>query len=392
MAKTSTGPTVPRNLPYTQGTGSPGPGPYGGGAVDFTKTGIQGPLNFDTYGCKVFGENPATPDWATATQYFERKVFNSGKLQIPELGVEMPFWGFEDPLKNPGKRTFPSPVIRLKEGELAHVKLEASFGRHTIHHHGIEPTTINDGVGHVSMEVSGSYIYQWQPRSPGTWFYHCHVNTVLHFKMGLYGLLIVDPADGWGRVHKGATKYRYDVEQFWVLDDKDPNWFTLDRQAGLCGEDVGLNVFKPQYFFVNGVHKARTATDVGSGQTHPVAVKARSDQKILLRVLNGAYSMVRLQIEDIPFEIVSIDGHSLVGSAERPWCKAQPCPPNEVMILPTASRHEIWIDPMQIPVNKRKQRYKVTFDYLDWITKRPHNPGQGLLEGKAETFIDIIWS
>lgn len=390
MAKTPT--STQRALPYTQGTGSPGPGPYRGGLPDYSQTGVKGPLNFDSYGCKVFTEAPPTADWETATQYFERKVFNSGSLAIPEMGITMPFWGFEDTLKKKGQRLFPSPMIRLKAGEMTHVRLRASFGAHTIHHHGIEPTTMNDGVGHVSFETTGEYIYQFVPRHAGTWFYHCHVNTVLHFKMGLYGLLIVDPEEGWGRVHNGATKYRYDVEQFWVLDDKDPRWFSIDRQGGLCGEDVALNVFKPELFFINGVHKSRTAAASTSGQAHPVAVKAQKDQRILIRILNGSYSVAKVTIEDIPFECVAMDGHAMVGSNERPWATPYEYVANEPMLLPTAQRMDIWIDPTKIPPAKRRSRYMVNFEYLDWVTKKPHNQGQGLREGKAQTYIDINWA
>jgi hypothetical protein len=55
---------------------------------------------------------------------------------------------------------------------------------------------MNDGVGHCSMEI-GHYIYQWQPNFIGSYFYHCHRNTVQHFEFGLYGFTIIDPPDAF---------------------------------------------------------------------------------------------------------------------------------------------------------------------------------------------------
>src|SRR5688500_11981625 len=64
-------------------TGVPGPGQYGGGGVEFSKTAVKGPETFDTFGCDVFRENPNTPDWTTANVYFERKSFLNGELKMP---------------------------------------------------------------------------------------------------------------------------------------------------------------------------------------------------------------------------------------------------------------------------------------------------------------------
>ena len=94
-------------------------------------------------------------------------------LQLPAWdGTLLNFFLFEDnQLRAPFNRpVYPGPTTRVPRGAVFHAKV-LSHGPppHTIHWHGIEPTSINDGVGHCSMEI-GNYTYQWQPNFIGTLF------------------------------------------------------------------------------------------------------------------------------------------------------------------------------------------------------------------------------
>ena len=363
------------------------PGFNNSGAVDFSANGVGGE-DFSTFGCKVF--NPLTtptPDWQTSNAYFERKSFNEATLAMSD-GTLINHWGFEDTLRAKGVRSFPSPLIRVQEGDMVHVKLTSRNNAHTIHHHGIEPTTMNDGVGHVSFEVLESYVYQWQPKHAGSWFYHCHKNTVLHFEMGLYGFLIVDPKpDQYGRVnaYKGGPFYTPARERFWIFDDIDPRWHTLEQGAGQCGEDVGLNVFQPKYFFVNGVENTKCKTNAG------VRIQAKSGEKVLIRMLNASYSVVKITIEQLKGSIIAVDGHAL-DTAERPWTSWIPVAANQPIYLSTAGRNDLFIDldPTKNTFVKGRE-YKVVFEFQDWIKRTIHNVNapNAVNVGRAETTIVI---
>ncbi len=186
-------------------------------------TGIVEEITYATFGCNVFKESPATPDKVTPHVTFKRRGAETLDLKAPD-GSKLKVWGFVDsalPLDQQ-RPSYPSPIMRVRQGQIVHTTLTTAKGPHTIHHHGIEPTTANDGVGHVSFEVNDSYTYQWQPKHAGTFFYHCHRNTVLHFELGMFGLLIVDPPEGPGRLYQNGPAY--DVERAWVLDDMDPRW------------------------------------------------------------------------------------------------------------------------------------------------------------------------
>jgi hypothetical protein len=200
-----------------------------------------------------------------------------------------PFTGL---IINPKQGAWPAPTMRVPRGVIWQCETAGSGPPpHTIHWHGQEPTPMNDGVGHCSMEL-GHYVYQWQPNFIGSYFYHCHRNTVQHFEYGLYGFTIIDPPDayfatqnnpaipiGAGRdglfrtaanltafpqfgqdnfnplttadplgqfpTDPHAFTVPYTTEALWVLDDRDIRWSnlapdaraTFPRQGGIPGVD-----------------------------------------------------------------------------------------------------------------------------------------------------------
>jgi hypothetical protein len=93
--------------------------------------------------------------------------------------------------------SYPGPTLRMPRGVIFNAEVQGKGPPpHTIHWHGVEPTPINDGVGHCSMEL-GKYIYQFQPNFMGFYFAHCHRNTMQHFEFGLYFALIFEASDAY---------------------------------------------------------------------------------------------------------------------------------------------------------------------------------------------------
>ena len=96
----------------------------------------------------------------------------------------------------------PSPPIRVEQGDTVWIHLENShYFPHTIHLHGVDHPFIdnagegNDGVPQASDKFvlpGQSKTYEIKPRQPGTFVYHCHVQTHVHLAMGLVGMFIVE--------------------------------------------------------------------------------------------------------------------------------------------------------------------------------------------------------
>lgn len=261
---------------------------------------------------------------------------------------------------------FPGATIRVPRGVIFHCETMTHGGPHTIHWHGLEPTPINDGVGHCSMEL-GQYTYQFQPNFIGTYFYHCHRNTVQHFEFGLYGLFIVEPPNAfsgpnWGgyprRTEANTSNFPqfpglntnpltsgdpeaytipYDVEAYWVLQAVDSVWH--DRAADHAaffpahGTQPGVNDlfyhgffhdYNPDYFFITGVPVPVRAP--GPGTIAPnvvippalnsgvagtqVSINAQRNQTIFIRCLDAAYGTARVTFP-VDVVIIAWDGRAL---------------------------------------------------------------------------------
>lgn len=326
---------------------------------------------FEAFGCDVnhVGGGLETPDRLRPDVSFISTGPREVDVRMAD-GQMVRMWNFYDPNDDRTKNIWPSRPIRVRQGQIVHHELDAKKNTHTIHHHGMNSSTYNDGVGHVSFEVSGRYTYQFRPHSAGSYFYHCHKNTTLHFEMGMYGMLIVDPPEGPGRLWSGGPAY--DVEAVWVVDDIDPRWRDIDHQGGLCGEDVGLDRFEPKYFVVSGVPNNMTKLST------KVRVTAKVGQRVLIRLLNASYSLVRTRIIGLDATIYGIDGRHL-GSEDCPWSKPIFVPAGTDIETITAQRRDY------IVVPDRPGQYRVIFEFRDWVSGEIQAGGLGI----AETIINV---
>ncbi|NVN91566.1 MAG: carboxypeptidase regulatory-like domain-containing protein [Desulfuromonadales bacterium] len=128
----------------------------------------------------------------------QRDLLNSQSIPTWDGAKRLVFYTIAD-ADNPSAKggTYPGPTLRMPRGVIFNGDVSGKGPPpHTIHWHGMEPTPLNDGVGHCSMEL-GHYVYQWQPNFMGFYFLHCHRNTMQHFEFGLFSALIFEAPDSY---------------------------------------------------------------------------------------------------------------------------------------------------------------------------------------------------
>lgn len=118
-------------------------------------------------------------------------------------GKEIAMYGYNDEI--------PGPLLRVKQGSTFTVNVTNSIDLPTsVHWHGLRLDNGSDGaVGVTQQEIQpgGSFSYTVKVPDEGVYWYHTHVREDLQQPLGLYGNILVTPADAhaYAPVNKEAV-------------------------------------------------------------------------------------------------------------------------------------------------------------------------------------------
>jgi FtsP/CotA-like multicopper oxidase with cupredoxin domain len=95
--------------------------------------------------------------------------------------------------------SIPGPTLKVRQGSevVVHVTNDGDLET-TVHWHGLRLENKYDGVPHetqIPIPVGGSFTYRIRFPDPGLYWYHPHIREDYTQEMGLYGNLLVVPAD-----------------------------------------------------------------------------------------------------------------------------------------------------------------------------------------------------
>lgn len=245
---------------------------------------------------------------------------NMNRSQVMADGTSINTWTFGGGFNN--DRSVPSPVIEGIEGQLVTVTLD-SMMPHSIHLHGLDVDQANDGVpstsGYVAQMAMGGFgrvqgysnlgtpfNYVFVAPHAGTYAYHCHVDTVLHFEMGMYGTVIIRPPDGSDHV-AWAGGPAFDKEYVWHLHTFDSSW----HLGGMPVSGPATVRHRPDYFMINGRDGANTLTDPTT------AIAAAAGETVLIRTNNMGYQPALVRLGGLEFQVIASDGRPLPAAMSR---------------------------------------------------------------------------
>jgi len=209
----------------------------------------------------------------------------------------------------------PGPLIEVGVGDTLNLTLDmmmapqesAPYNGHTIHLHGADLPTPQDGVPETNGNQVNGQVYTWTPTDVmnGSFVYHCHVHTVKHLDMGMYGPLLVKPKDVNGNILKqltANTASAYDAEQIYLFSSVDPAYHTATGDSAVFAD------YNPTYFLINGNEGSSPATPA-------VSLSSTVNQRIALHLMgvqsvNGTFRIKDTSGNDIPFTVFIQDGRA----------------------------------------------------------------------------------
>ncbi len=208
-------------------------------------------------------------------------VFRTTNTHTLWDGVAVPIYAFaSSPFVN---SILPGVTIYATEGDTVEINAKnLSQGvPHTIHLHGLDVDTRNDGDPMTSFALNHQEdtTYTFVAAHAGTYLYHCHFMDVVHLQMGMYGLVVVKPKDVMTPFKGGPV---FQKEYSWLMSELDKNWHDSLPKLPEHTSGIALPPYKPSYFLINGKSKQMLADPT-------IAIAANVGDKVYLRTANIGY-------------------------------------------------------------------------------------------------------
>ncbi|HLU34478.1 MAG TPA: multicopper oxidase domain-containing protein [Thermomicrobiales bacterium] len=219
----------------------------------------------------------------------------------------------------------PGPEIRVREGDPVRIVLRNNLPvPTTIHWHGVHLPPEMDGpagLNQAPVMPGEEFVYEFTATPAGTRWYHSHADPALQVPMGLYGPLIIEPAN------QGEAP-PYDREYTMILGEWDSE-LTPEVAAGasergpkdklLRGGELGSDMF-----LINGL---------AHGGIPPIVVT--EGDRVLLRMINAGHIPHPVHIHGHSFRIVATDGNPVPPAAQ--WLK-------DTVLIGPAERYDLAFD------------------------------------------------
>ncbi|WP_224543994.1 DUF4396 domain-containing protein [Mesorhizobium sp. CA16] len=223
----------------------------------------------------------------------------------------------------------PGPRIHIRQGDRVRINVTNALPEETtVHWHGLILPNQMDGPAEITqapIKPGQTYSYEFTATQHGTYFYHPHAKPDRTQALGLYGALIIDPANPADEV---AADHDYIIElQEWLV------------REGLTYPSMPMDGGIPNFFTING--KAYPSTDT-------IHMKVGETLKVRFIGTNNGF-IHPMHIHGGPFEVVARDGETIPVAARFLADTVNVGPGQRYDVVWTARRPGKWLIHCHIP-------------------------------------------
>ncbi|OHV70322.1 copper oxidase [Mesorhizobium sp. LCM 4577] len=223
----------------------------------------------------------------------------------------------------------PGPRIHIRQGDRVRINVTNGLPEATtVHWHGLILPNQMDGPAEITqapIEPGQTYSYEFTATQHGTYFYHPHAKPDRTQALGLYGALIIDPANPADEV---AADHDYVIElQEWLA------------REGLTYPSMPMDGGMPNFFTING--RAYPSTDT-------IRMKVGETLKVRFIGTNNGF-IHPMHIHGGPFEVVARDGETIPAAARFQADTINVGPGQRYDVVWTARRPGKWLIHCHIP-------------------------------------------
>jgi len=202
-------------------------------------------------------------------------------VEIDNAGTKYPAWTFGGAI--------PGPVVRVTEGDLVDFTLindKKNGNSHSMDFHAAQVDVLEE---FGSVKPGDSKHYKFKANYPGVFMYHCGTaNMAQHIAKGMYGIIIVDPKDGYS-----ARYPKPDREYVLIQSQYFPN--SGDAMAIVENKGWTNSLINGKIFHYDPLHSSGNALEAKPGELVRIFfVNANVNDPVAFHPIAGIWERVYL--------------------------------------------------------------------------------------------------
>ncbi|MBV1928801.1 MAG: multicopper oxidase domain-containing protein [Gammaproteobacteria bacterium] len=148
------------------------------------------------------------PSVLAASAVLALSTIGTSPVQAETVNVDMAVQEIELAIDNAGNTqkmwtydgTVPGPVVRVKQGDIVNFTMKNDKSNKESHSMDFHAAVVDVLDEFSAVKPGKTKKFQFEANYPGVFVYHCGASSMAeHISRGMYGLIIVDPKDGFNK-------------------------------------------------------------------------------------------------------------------------------------------------------------------------------------------------